>query len=248
VVIFSALVLLGVYSYSQLNYELLPKISTPVITISTVYPGASPNEVETSVTKPVEDAISTLDQVDYVSSTSSEGVSFVVIQFLQSADVDIQLQSAQRKVNQVLNTLPSDIKTPILSKFALDEIPVLRMGITSNMAPKQFYQFVVDRIQPRISKIAGVGQITLTGGDRREIKVNLNADKIKSYGLSILQVVQSIQSSNLDFPAGKLENNSKQFVVRLAGKFNSLNTLKSLIVAHLANGSNVQLEDIAEVD
>jgi HAE1 family hydrophobic/amphiphilic exporter-1 len=248
VVIFSALVLLGVYSYSQLNYELLPKMSTPVITISTVYPGASPNEVETSVTKPVEDAISTLDQVDYVSSTSSEGVSFVVIQFLQSADVDIQLQSAQRKVNQVLNTLPSDIKTPILSKFALDEIPVLRMGITSNMAPKQFYQFVVDRIQPRISKIAGVGQITLTGGDRREIKVNLNADKIKSYGLSILQVVQSIQSSNLDFPAGKLENNSKQFVVRLAGKFNSLNTLKSLIVAHLANGSNVQLEDIAEVE
>jgi HAE1 family hydrophobic/amphiphilic exporter-1 len=248
VVIFSALVLLGVYSYSQLNYELLPKMSTPVITISTVYPGASPNEVETSVTKPVEDAISTLDQVDYVSSTSSEGVSFVVIQFLQSADIDIQLQSAQRKVNQVLNTLPSDIKTPILSKFALDEIPVLRMGITSSMAPKQFYQFVVDRIQPRISKIAGVGQITLTGGNQREIKVNLNADKIKSYGLSILQVVQSIQSSNLDFPAGKLENNSKQFVVRLAGKFNSLNTLKSLIVAHLANGSNVQLEDIAEVE
>jgi len=102
VVIFSALVLLGIYSYTQLNYELLPKITPPVITISTVYPGASPNEVETSVTKPVEDAISTLDQVDYATSTSSEGVSFVVIQFLQSANVDIQLQSAQRKVNQIL--------------------------------------------------------------------------------------------------------------------------------------------------
>ena len=90
VVVFSALILLGLYSYTQLNYELLPKITPPVITIMTVYPGASPNEVETSVTKPIEDAISTIDQVDNVTSTSSEGVSFVVIQFLQSADVDIQ--------------------------------------------------------------------------------------------------------------------------------------------------------------
>lgn len=248
VVIFSALVLLGIYSYTQLNYELLPKMSAPVITIATVYPGASPNEVETSVTKPIEDAISTIDQVDYVSSTSSEGVSFVVIQFLQSADIDVQLQSAQRKVSGIINSLPSDVKTPVLSKFALDEIPVIRMGITSSMPPKQFYQFVVDRIQPRISKIAGVGQITLVGGEEREIKVNLNSDKIQSYGLSILQVVQSIQASNLDFPAGKIENSSNQYVVRLAGKFNSLNTLKGLIVAHLANGSNIRLEDIAEIE
>lgn len=119
VVIFSALVLLGIYSYTQLNYELLPKITPPVITIATAYPGASPNEVETSVTKPIEDAISTLDQVDYVTSTSSEGVSFVVIQFLQSADVDIQLQSAQRKVNQIINTLPSDVKAPVLLKICI---------------------------------------------------------------------------------------------------------------------------------
>ncbi|MCL5031346.1 MAG: efflux RND transporter permease subunit [Bacteroidetes bacterium] len=248
VVVFSALILLGLYSYTQLNYELLPKITPPVITIMTVYPGGSPNEVETSVTKPIEDAISTLDQVDNVTSTSSEGVSFVVIQFLQSADVDIQLQSAQRKVNQILNTLPTDVKTPVLSKFALDEIPVIRMGVTSNMPPKQFYQFVVDRIQPRISKISGVGQITLVGGEEREIKVNLNADKIRSYGMSVLQVVQVIQSSNLDFPAGKIENNSNQYIVRLAGKFNSLNTLKNLVVAHMPNGSNVRLQDIAEVE
>lgn len=248
VVIFSALILLGIYSYTQLNYELLPKITPPVITIMTVYPGASPNEVETSVTKPVEDAISTLDQIDNVTSTSSEGVSFVVIQFLQTADVDIQLQSAQRKVNEILSTLPTDVKSPVLSKFALDEIPVLRMGVTSNMPPKQFYQFVVDRIQPRISKISGVGQITLVGGEQREIKVNLNADKIQAYGLSILQVVQIIQSSNLDFPAGKLDNGSNQYVVRLAGKFSSLNTLRNLIIAHLPNGSDVRLQDVAEIE
>ncbi len=248
VVVFSALILLGLFSYTQLNYELLPKITPPVITISTVYPGASPSEVETSVTKPVEDAISSIDQIDNVTSTSGEGISFVVIQFQQSADVDLQLQDAQRKVNQIINTLPADVKTPVLSKFALDELPVLRMGVTSNMPPKEFYQFVVDRIQPRISKIAGVGQITLVGGEQREIKVNLNADKIQSYGLSVLQILQVIQSSNMDFPAGKIQNSSNQYIVRLAGKFSSLNTLRNLVVAHLPNGSNIRLSDVAEIE
>src|SRR3990172_3700798 len=207
VVIFAALTLLGVYSYTQLNYELLPKITPPVITIATVYPGASPNEVESSVTKKIEDAISTLDEVDNVTSTSSEGISFVVIQFLQSADVDVQLQNAQRKVNEIVTTLPNDVKTPTLSKFALDELPVIRMGATSNLSSTDFYQFVKDRVQPRLAKLPGVGQITLVGGEEREIKVNLNRNRIEAYGLSILQIAQVIKASNLDYPTGKIKNN-----------------------------------------
>ena len=158
VVIFAALTVLGLYSYTQLDYELLPKITPPVITIATMYPGASPNEVETSVTKPIEDAISTLDEIDNVSATSSEGMSFVQIQFNQAADVDFALQNAQRKVNEILPQLPDEVKPPTLSKFALDEIPVLRIGVTSNMQSADFYQFIKDRIQPRLAKIAGVGQ------------------------------------------------------------------------------------------
>ncbi len=248
VVIFSTLILLGIYSYTQMNYELLPKITPPVITISTVYPGGSPNEVETSVTKPIEDAVSSLNNIDVINSTSGEGVSFVIIQFLQGTDVDVQLQSAERKINQIVNTLPEQAKTPVISKFALDEIPVLRMGITSNMPPKDFYQFVVDRIQPRLAKLDGVGQITLLGGKQREIRVNLDENKIRAYGLSILQIVQAIQSSNLEMPAGTIKNNSSQFVVRLAGKFSSLSTLRNLIITHLPDGSNIHLSDVADVE
>lgn len=247
VIIFAALSVLGLYSYTQLSYELLPKISPPVITISTVYPGASPYEVETSVTKPIEDAISSLDEIDAVNSTSAEGVSFVVINFLQSADIDFALQNAQRKVNEILTTLPEDVKAPTLSKFALDEIPVLRMGVTSNLASTEFYQFIKDRIQPRLSKIPGVGQITLVGGDEREIKVNLNAEKIHSYGLSILQVLEAVKSSNLDFPTGKIENSKEQYVVRIAGKLTSIDALRNLIIAQSPNGSDIRLSDIAEV-
>src|SRR5664280_751216 len=225
VVIFSALMVLGLYSFTKLNYELLPKISPPVITIATIYPGASPNEVETSVTKPIEDAISTLDQIDAVTSTSSEGISFVTVTFAQAADA----------------------KTPTISKFALDEIPVLRMGLISNLPSRDFYQFIKDRIQPRLSKLAGVGQITLIGGDEREIRVNLDADKIQSYGLSILQVTQIIKASNLDFPTGKIENSKNQFIVRVAGKFNSVDALRNLVIAKSKQGGDINLSDIAEV-
>src|SRR5574338_325719 len=248
VVIFAALTVLGIYSYTQLDYELLPKITPPVITIATMYPGASPNEVENSVTKPIEDAVSTLDQIDNVNSTSSEGISFVMIQFKQSADVDVALQNAQRKVNEMLPLLPEDSKPPTISKFALDEIPVLRMGVTSSMPSTEFYQFIKDRIQPRLAKIPGVGQIILVGGDEREIRVNLNADKLKGYGLSILQVTNAIKSSNLDFPTGKVEDSKEQLIVRIAGKFSSIEALKNLVVARSSDGSDVHLNDVAEVD
>ena len=247
VVIFSALMVLGLYSFSKLNYELLPKITPPVITIATIYPGASPNEVETSITKPIEDDISTLDQIDAVTSTSSEGISFVTVTFAQAADVDLELQNAQRRVNTITADLPTDAKTPTISKFALDEIPVLRMGLTSNLPSREFYQFIIDRIQPRLSKLAGVGQITLVGGDEREIRVNLDADKIQSYGLSILQVTQMIKASNLDFPTGKIENPKNQFIVRVAGKFNSVDALRNLVIAKSKQGGDITLSDIAEV-
>lgn len=248
VVIFAALGLLGIYSYTQLSYELLPKISPPVISISTIYPGASPNEVETSVTKVLEDAVSSLDQIESVNSTSSEGVSFIFVQFEQSANVDIALQNAQRKINEVAYRLPSETKSPAVSKFALDEIPVLRIGATSGMPSKEFYQFIKDNVQPRIAKVKGVAQITLIGGDEREIKINLDAEKIKSYGLSIMQVTNAIKSANLDFPTGKIENSTDQYIVRVAGKFASTEQLKDLVIARSKQGGDVRISDVAEVE
>jgi hydrophobic/amphiphilic exporter-1 (mainly G- bacteria), HAE1 family len=248
VVIFAALTVLGLYSYTQLNYELLPKISSPYVSITTVYPGASPNEVETSITKPIEDAISSVDQLKAIRSTSVEGVSFVMAEFDQAVDIDFTLQTAQRKVNEIVSTLPEDAKTPTITKFALDEIPVLRMGVTSSMPSREFYQFIKDRIKPSLSNIEGVAQISLVGGDEREIKVNLDAEKIKAYGLSIMQVTQAIKSSNLDFPTGKIKNTDEQYIVRVAGKFNSLESLRNLIIAKSKNGGEIRLKDVSEIE
>lgn len=247
VVIFSILGVLGLFSYLQLNYELLPKISPPVITISTIYPGASPAEVENNVAKPIEDAISGIDKIDAIRSTSFEGMSLVIVEFKQSAVIDVVLQEATRKVSAIVSTLPNGVRQPTLSKIALDEVPVLRMGVTSQMDTREFYQFLKDRVQPRLSKVAGVAQVILSGGEEREIKVNLDADKLHAYGLSLLQVTQVIKNANLDFPTGKIKDTDGQFIVRVAGKFNSIEDLRNLVVARSRQGGDIRLGDVAEV-
>jgi HAE1 family hydrophobic/amphiphilic exporter-1 len=247
VVVFAVLGVLGLFSYNQLKYELLPKITPPWVTIVTVYPGASPSEVETGVTKLLEDAVSGIDKVSNVYATSQEGVSIVSIEFTMQADVNVSLQDAQRKVNEVVSRLPKDAKQPTLSKFALDELPVLRIGVTSRMPSKEFFQLLQDHIQPQLAKLAGVGQITLVGGDEREIKVNIDPQKLRSYGLSLLQVDQMITTSNLDFPTGKVKEGDAQYIVRLAGKYSSLDDLRHLVVGQSKQGGDIHLADIAEV-
>ncbi len=248
VVVFGALALLGVYSLINLNYELIPKITPPVLSVSTIYPGASPNEVESSVTKPIEDALSSLDQVYSMTSTSNEGVSFVMVQFDQTADINTEMQIAQQKINQIVGTFPAGVKTPAISKLDLQAIPVLRLGVTSNMPATKFYQFVVDRIQPRLSEIQGVGLVTLVGGLQREIRVNLDESKLKAYGISVLQVLNAVQASNIDYPTGKLQNSSNQLIVRVAGKLGSVDQLRNLIIRKSKDGGEVRLSDLADVE
>jgi hydrophobic/amphiphilic exporter-1 (mainly G- bacteria), HAE1 family len=247
VVVFTVIAVLGLFSYFQLNYELLPKMSIPVVVVQTIYPGASPYEVENNVSKVIEDAVSGIDKIDAVSSRSYESLSLVIIEFKQDANIDFAVQDASRKVNAILSKLPTDAKTPTVSKIAFDEIPVLKMGVTSQMDSREFFQFLKDRVQPRISKIAGVAQVSLTGGEEREIKVNMDANKVRAYGMSIMQVVQAVRSANMDFPTGKIKDEDAQFVVRIAGKFKSIEDLRDLVVGRSRQGGDIRLRDIAEV-
>ncbi len=246
VVIFAALIFGGMYSYSSLNYELLPNFSVPVLTVSTVYPGAGPNEVENSITKKLEDAVSALENIKGINSTSQEGFSLVTIQLNPGTDVNLALQDAQRKVNAVLSSLPDEAQTPSLGKFDISDMPIMTIGVTSDIKSTDFYDLVKQRVEPSLSQIKGVAQVSLQGGEEREIRINVNPEKLKAYKLSILQVTQAIANANLDFPTGKIKDDNQQVIIRLAGKFTSLDEIKELIV--LDNGNSpVRLKNIAEV-
>jgi hydrophobic/amphiphilic exporter-1 (mainly G- bacteria), HAE1 family len=247
VVIFTTLAILGLACYTMLNYDLFPKMEVPVVVILTQYPGASANEVESSVTKKLEDALSSLEKSKDQKSTSSEGYSMVQIELESGTEISVAAEQAQRKINSIQSSLPVNCKTPSLFTFSMDDLPIMKFGVTGKMEPTKLYTLTDNQIKARLSKVEGVGQVTLIGGSEREIKVNIFKDKLDVYKVSISQVYQAISTGNLEFPTGKIEGDRKQYTIRLAGKVKSLEDIKNLIVSKTSTGSLIKISDIAEV-
>jgi len=247
IVLFSILTLGGLLSYFSMGYELIPKFEINVVSVSTIYPGASPSEVETTVTKKIEDAVSSLENVKKLESFSYESLSLVVITLNAGTDTDLALNDAQRKTNAILSDLPDDVKAPSLQKFSLSDLPIITAGATSDLNSVDFYDLLDKKIQPIISRVPGVAQVNLIGGQEREIKVNMDEAKLKGYGLSILEVQQAILASNLDFPTGNVKTRESSTIIRLSGKYKTVEELANLVVSD-KNGSQVRLKDVAFVE
>lgn len=245
--IFTVLGLFGVLSYQQLSYNLLPKFEANVISVATVYRGASADEVETNVTKRIEDALSSIEGLDRMNATSQEGTSIVVLQLKNGVDVTQAQQDAQRKVDQISNLLPDGVDRPVLNKFSTDELPVLRMGVTANLSPTKLQDLLNDELKPQLANVPGVGQINVIGGNERQIQVNVNAEKLRAYGVSIGQVSQAINAANTSYPAGQLETRESQYSIRFDATVETTERLRDLTVARRPDGSEVRLRDVAEV-
>ena len=246
IVLFSLLLLGGIGSYFSLGYELVPKFDVNVITVQTVYPGAAPGEVETSVTKVIEDAVSSLENVKKIESKSMESVSVVMITLNTGADVNFLLTDAQRKINAVINDLPDDAEMPSLNKFSLDDVPIMNLSVTSNLTEKELYDLLDQKIQPVFARINGVAKVDLIGGEEREIQVSINPERLAGYGLTISQVQQIIAASNMDFPTGNIKSQRNQTTIRLSGKFTSLDQMRNLPIT-TPTGTQIRLSDIADV-
>jgi HAE1 family hydrophobic/amphiphilic exporter-1 len=247
IVIFTILIGGGLISYNQLSYELLPDFSPPILTVTTTYPGASPATVENQVSKPLEDALSGLENISEVTSFSLDNASVVLLEFKPSADMDEALQDAQRKINNVQNKLPEGSQKPILAKIEPNASPVLQVSaIAPNLTDRDFMQLMDNQILPSIKQTKGVAEVQVIGGERREFKVDIDPDKLKSYGLTLGNVNQSIAAANVDFPTGKVKNENEQMIVRLSGKFKSIKDLENHILIS-NNNSIVRLKDVASV-
>lgn len=247
IVIFTILIGGGLISYNQLSYELLPDFSPPILTVTTTYPGASPATVETQVSKPLEDALSGLENISEVTAFSLDNASIVLLEFKASADLDEVLQEAERKINVVQNNLPEGAKAPVVSKIEPNASPVLQVSaVARNMDERDFMELMDDQILPQIKQTKGVSEVQVIGGEKREFRVNIDKEKLKLLGLSLVQVNQLIAAANVEFPTGKVKNDAEQMTVRLSGKFKTVNDLKNLIIT--SNGSStIRLGAIADV-
>jgi HAE1 family hydrophobic/amphiphilic exporter-1 len=247
VVIFSILTFLGLIAIRTLNYELLPRWSSPVFVVMTPYPGAAPSEVEYSVTMQIEDAVAGLAGVDVVRSISQQGFSLVIVVLKTGVDIEAVVNEALRNIQAVKSELPPFALDPSLSQISVNDMPIMMVGVESSLTPSELFDLADHRIRPRLTGVAGVGQISMIGETPREVQVNIDHRKLEAYQISILQVLQAIKSTNINFPAGSLDQGSGLTFLRMSGKILSTAELARLEIALKGDGSVVRLSDIAEI-
>lgn len=247
IVLFSIFALLGIIGYKNLSYELLPDFNQPVVVIKTIYPGAEPQEVETSVSRKIEDALSNLEGVDYLETKSMPNASVIIANLKYGTDVDKAMQDAQRYIDNIRKDLPDNILSPVMSKVSPNDLPIISISATSNLSETDFYQKMKDDFLPQIQQLKGVAEITLLGGEEREIQVKVNQDKLVYYKVSLSQVVEAINRSGLDLPAGKVQTEKENNSVRIIGKFTTLEDIMNVQVAMPFPNSPVYVKDVANV-
>jgi HAE1 family hydrophobic/amphiphilic exporter-1 len=247
IVLFSVFTLLGIIGYMNLSYELLPDFNQPVVVIKTIYPGAEPQEVETSVSRKIEDVLSNLEGVDYLETKSMPNASVIIANLKYGTDVDNAMQDAQRYIDNILKDLPDEIQSPVMSKVSPNDLPIISISATSSLSETAFYQKMKDDFLPQIQQLKGVAEITLLGGEEREYQVKVNQDKLNLYKISLSQVIEAINRSGLVLPAGKVQTEKENNSVRLTGRFETVSDLMNVQVAMPLPGSPVYVKDIASV-
>lgn len=247
IVLFSVLVLLGYIGFTNLSYELMPDFNQPVVVIKTVYPGASPEEVESSVSKTVEDALSNLEGVDFIVTKSLPNASVVIANLKYGTDVNKTMQDAQRYIDNVSKNLPDEVYSPEMSSVSPNDLPIISVSAVSNLPATEFYQRLKDDYLPQLQQLKGVAEITILGGEEREIQVKVDRAKMQLNKVSLLQIVEAIKRSGLDLPAGKVESDEVSSSVRLTGKFENIEAIKNVQIAMPMPGSPIYVRDVANV-
>ncbi len=247
-VFYILVVLSGVYCFFSLNYELTPQFSPPVITVVTIYPGASPKEVEQEVTIHIEDALASLAGVETITSNSQDNFSLVKLELKTSAKVDEVLQNASRKLLSVVEKLPTDVRPPILTRFDFNDLPIIRLAVFSDVGILKLTKFCRENIITAISQIDGVADVSITGGLENEVMIGVDADRLKLYNVSLLQVLKTVGQANKDIPAGSVESPDLDIPVEMKGRLKTLDDLRNLVIFKNAEyGIAVKIKDVAEV-
>jgi HAE1 family hydrophobic/amphiphilic exporter-1 len=247
-----AILVLGWRSRGEMPAELNPNVNIPYVSINTTYPGAGPQEIETLVTKPIEDAVASVNGIKNITSQSQDGVSIISIEFYLGVNPDVATADVRQKVEAARGNLPKDANEPVISKFDVNASAVLTYGLFSNTLNSRELRDLADNvIQYRIAQVAGVGEVDISGGDVREIQVECDKDRLSAYGLSIQDIVNAVQANNLNMSAGHITQGSLDFSIRTIGEFSSVDQLNNLKIS--VSGKNggpplqLRLKDVATV-
>jgi HAE1 family hydrophobic/amphiphilic exporter-1 len=220
--------LFGAIAYFGLNLDLVPDVDFPIVTVQTIYPGAGPQEIETQVTKKIEDAVSSISKIEEMTSYSMEAVSYVVIHFELDKDIDIASQEVKDKVEAILNNLPTDADRPVIQKLAINAFPIIDVVLSGDLEMTELYDIADKKLKDRFSQIEGVANVNVTGGGEREIRIELDNRVVFQNKINLTTLAGILKAQNMDMPGGHFQQRSQEYSVRLKGEFNDVENLREL--------------------
>ncbi len=241
-----AFVILGGFSYFTLGVDLLPGIDFPVVTVTAVYPGAGPEEVESQVTEPIEDAISTIANIKSLTSYSRENLSTVIVEFDYEADADLAAIEVKDKVDAIRRQLPSDVEPPTILKLDINAMPIMDVALSGPQSLDVLYDFADRVVRERLARVDGVATVNIVGGRKREIQVLVHPDRLRAYGLAVTDVAARVGAENLTIPAGRISEPGEEYAVRVVGEYTSPEEIANLPLS-LPRGGRIRLADVATV-
>jgi len=238
-----ALLLFGLISRQRMGVDLYPDIDFPIVTVTAMLEGASPEVVETEVTDPLEDAVSTVEGVRHITSHSSEGASQLIIEFELETDIDVAAQDVRDRISRARYMLPKEMDPPIIGKVDIGAHPIMWLGITGVMSNLELSMIADDIIKPMVETVPGVGNVFLPGLQKREVRIWLDDRKMEAYHLTSEDIKQALLTKNIEIPAGRIENPIRELTVKTMGEFGSVEEFNNLIIA-FREGAPVRLSDV----
>uniref|UniRef100_UPI0025878B71 efflux RND transporter permease subunit n=1 Tax=Alcanivorax sp. TaxID=1872427 RepID=UPI0025878B71 len=240
------LVLFGLVAYQRIGVDRYPYIDFPMISVTTLLPGANPEVIDASITNLIESAVNSVPGIEHVQSSSSPGASVVRIQFNLTKNVDVAFNEVQAKVNQVLRDLPTEAKRPVVAKVEFGAIPILWLALQGDRTLQQLNQYVRKVIRKRLENIDGVGQVRIAGLRERAIRVELDPARMSALGITATDLVRAFRNEHFQMPGGFLEGDQQEYLIKLDLEYHKPDDLKHLVVAY-RKGAPIHLADVARV-
>ncbi len=243
---FLAVAIFGLFSLSRLPIDLLPDIETNTIMVMTSYQGASASDIENNVTRPLENTLNSVENLNHITSKSSEGVSIITLEFEFGNDIDVLTNDVRDKLDMVTSYLPDEVNTPIIFKFSTDMIPILMLSVQAEESRPALYKILDDAVANPLARVPGVGTVSISGAPEREINIYCDPNKLDAYNLSIETISSIISAENRNMPGGTFDIGSDTYSLRVEGEFDDPKEMENIIVGTY-NGAAVYLRDVATV-
>lgn len=244
--IFVAIVVLGLFSFTRLSIDLMPKIETNFLLVITPYGGASGADIETNITKLLENTLNSVNNLKNITSQSKENMSIIAMEFEYGTDMDVSTNDIRDKLDQIKNYLPDNSDSPIIFKFGMDDIPIIVMSVTAGESMNGLYKMLDERVANPLKRIAGVGAVSVAGIPQREVQVYCDPQKLEAYNLTVESIASVIQLENMNMPAGSIDLGSNTYSLRVHGEFRDTKELDDIVLGNY-QGRIIYLRDVARV-